>query len=113
MVAEMMRQFGSRPENIMVGIGPCLSKEANVSKDALQESLPEWKDFIHKISPNQVQVDLVGFTVQQLISIGVSTNNIEDGGVCTALHPDDFYSWSARQETERLGTIVGLRSLEA
>ena len=113
MVIEMMRQYGSQPENIMVGIGPCLSKEANIVKEAVQQSLPEWQDYVHELSPNEIQLDLVGFTVHQLTTIGVPAKNIEDGGACTALQPDDFYSWSARQEPERMGTIVGLRSLEA
>lgn len=113
MVVEMMRQFGSQPENIMVGIGPSLSKEANIVKDAVQESLPEWQGFVHSLSAREIQLDLVGFTVHQLKAIGVPAKNIEDGGVCTALQPDDFFSWSARQEAQRMGTIVGLRSPEA
>src|SRR5690606_1964597 len=108
MVVEMMRQYGSQPENIMVGIGPSLSREANIVKDAVQLSLPEWKDFIHPLSSHEYQLDLIGFTVHQLAAVGVPLNNIEDGGVCTALQADDFYSWSARQESQRMGTVVGL-----
>jgi polyphenol oxidase len=112
MVAEMMRSFGSLPENIMVGIGPCISKESNIVKGgAIQELLPEWEGFVERIDPEAVRVDLCGFAVKQLESVGVKEGNIEVGGVCTVQSPEDFYSASARQEKERMGTVVGLRSL--
>ena len=114
MVADMIRVYGSSPQNITIGIGPALSKESSIIKgSAVQQLLPEWQEFVTRIDDSQVQVDLVGFTIHQLKQIGVPEANIESGGICTAQEADDFYSASAREEPERMGTVVGLRNLVA
>lgn len=108
MIGAMTSQFGCEAKNIMVGIGPCLDKSANlVPRPAIQEQLPEWRQFLHT-EDEMVRVDLVGFTFKQLTQIGVVDVNIEVGGMCTALQPDEFFS-DRNGDRGRFATIIGRR----
>jgi YfiH family protein len=110
MIERMMLEFGSKPKNILIGIGPCLDKRANlVEPPILQASLPEWDRFLEK-EGDKVRIDLVGFTLHQLEQAGVPGINIEVGGVCTALEAEEFYScYIDPNERRRFGTLAGLR----
>lgn len=108
MIGTMVDRFGCQAENIMVGIGPCLDKSANlVPRPAVQEQLPEWRQFLHE-EDTQVRVDLVGFTVKQLMQMGVLEASIEVGGMCTAQQPDEFFS-ERNGDRGRFATIIGRR----
>ena len=75
----------------------------------MQELLPEWQGF-YVIEGEKVRLDMVGFTLKQLGLMGVPKANIEVGGLCTALHVDEFYScYDHALERGRCGTLVGLR----
>jgi YfiH family protein len=108
MIGAMVHRFGCQPENIMVGIGPCLDKSANlVPPPLVQEQLPEWRHFLHQ-EDELVRVDLVGFTLKQLLQVGVMEANIEVGGMCTAQQPEEFFS-DRNGDRGRFATIIGRR----
>jgi YfiH family protein len=108
MIGTMNARFGCEAKNIMVGIGPCLDKSANlVPRPAIQEQLPEWRQFL-RVEDEQVRIDLVGFTVKQLTTIGVMEANIEVGGVCTAQEPEEFFS-ARNGDRGRFATVIGRR----
>jgi YfiH family protein len=108
MIGAMVDRFGCQAENIMVGIGPCLDKSANLApKPLIQEQLPEWRQFLHQ-EDELVRVDLVGFTLKQLLQVGVLEANIEVGGMCTAQQPDEFFS-AHNGDRGRFATIIGRR----
>jgi YfiH family protein len=108
MIGAMVSQYGCEAKNIMVGIGPCLDKSANlVARPTVQEQLPEWRQFLN-VEDERVRVDLVGFVLKQLIQMGVMEANIEVGGMCTAQQPDEFFS-ARNGDRGRFATIIGRR----
>ena len=108
MVGAMVSQYGCDAKNILVGIGPCLDKSANlVARPAVQELLPEWRQFI-RIEDEVVRVDLVGFTLKQLGQMGIQEPNVEVGGICTAQQPDEFFS-ARNGDRGRFATVIGRR----
>jgi YfiH family protein len=108
MIGKMVSHYDCQPQNIMIGIGPCLDKSANlVARPAVQETLPEWREFLH-VENEMVRVDLVGCTLKQLLQVGVVEANIEVGGMCTAQQPDEFFS-ARNGDRGRFATIIGRR----
>ncbi len=108
MIGKMVSQYDCQPQNIMVGVGPCLDKSANlVARPAVQELLPEWREFI-RVEQEVVRIDLIGFTLKQLLQVGVVEANIEVGGMCTAQQPEEFFS-ARNGDKGRFATIIGRR----
>lgn len=108
MIGAMTSQYGCEAKNIMVGIGPCLDKSANlVARPAIQEQLPEWRQFLH-VEDEKVRIDLIGCTVKQLTQVGVMDANIEVGGMCTAQQPDELFS-ARNGDRGRFATVIGRR----
>lgn len=88
-VQEMRRVFGSKPENLLVGVGPSLG--------------PEHGQFIHyktelpeEFWPFQVRpeyFDLWAIARYQLEKCGILSHHIEIAQICTFANSEDFYSY--------------------
>lgn len=114
MIEKMIKEFGSRIENILVGIGPALCDQCDIQERPLaQESLSKWGGYLHPID-NKMRVENIRFCLDQLLKLGVQKKNIEVEGVCTKEHWDEFFSHEAAQEhgTEseegRLASVIGI-----
>ncbi|MBI5122964.1 peptidoglycan editing factor PgeF [Candidatus Roizmanbacteria bacterium] len=110
-VAEFIAQ-GSKPQDLIVGIGPCIRsccyEIAQDHKNKLIEK-PDWEQFIIE-RERRLFLDLPGVALHQLTSLQITKNNIEDGNYCTFEHEDVY---SRRKEGEDFGEIIGIIGIEA
>jgi copper oxidase (laccase) domain-containing protein len=83
-VMAMEREFGARPENLVVQLGPCIR--------------PPW-----------YEVDFAREIVRQAKEVGVGS--VVDCGICTATDPERYYSY--RREKGRTGRMLALLWREA
>jgi len=85
-VVEIMgEEYGTKPVDLVVGIGPC-------------------------IYPCCYEVDIPGQIQKQLLESGVLQNNIENSGICTFCHSEELYSFRAdKGKTGRFANIVMLK----
>ena len=99
---------GSKPQDISVGIGPCIRSccyditEEHVEK--LLKKFPEWKAHIIE-RKGKFFLDLPSIAISQLRSLGIAKDNIEDGDYCT-FQNDDVYS--CRRDGKDFGEIMGV-----
>ena len=77
--AAMAREFGTRPEDLVEQLGPCIR--------------PPW-----------YEVDFAAEIVRQAKAAGV--RSVEDCGICTAANPEQYYSY--RREKGRTGRMLAL-----
>jgi copper oxidase (laccase) domain-containing protein len=81
-IEQMAEKFGSDPANLIVQLSPC-------------------------IRPPHYEIDFAADIVEQCRAQGV--NEIHDNGVCTACHPDIYYSYRAEKgRTGRMLALLGL-----
>ena len=112
-VREMQSQFGSRPEDLVAAIGPCLGACCGeVGPEVVQtfreaghdpDSLAQW------FTPgrgDRFHLDLPLANRDQLIVAGVPAPQIHVSGLCTKSFPELFHSYRARKE--RAGRMVGI-----
>jgi len=140
-VGEMRRQFGSRPGNLRVAIGPCIRRccysvgpEVRAEFESqfayAQEVFEEVFDsnalhvrypllFLNQRAPghgepaSEIHLDLVEANRRQLLDAGLSENSITVVEGCTACDTARFFSHRAEfGKTGRMMAVIGIRSTE-
>ncbi len=116
-VAALARQFGSRPEDVLVGmapsIGPCCYE---VGPDVLEQfertpHVAETATFLPHVAgrSDRWMLDLQETNRQQLLAAGILPEHLEAMPICTSCRTDLFYSYRREQgKTGRFAVLVGL-----
>ena len=101
MVEALARRFGSRPEDLVVAIGPSIGPEAyEVGEDVVDAFAAAWPADVTRgtwwtagTSPGKFLIDLWTITRDQLGRAGVRPEHLHLAGLCTATHADVFHSY--------------------
>jgi len=95
-IEKMVFEFGCHPEEILVGIGPCISmKHFEVGKEVVltfEENLPQLGSHIKKKNSKKWHLDLTAMNRQLLTEAGILAKNIEVANLCTFSDPMHFFS---------------------
>lgn len=112
-IFKMQEMFNSKPEDMLVSIGPSIHKESYAVVNPLQKTSPEWKPFLLDTSSGETLIDLIGFNRLQLKEAGVLEQNINISEIDTAVSRNQFSHHRSVQTGEiegRFATVFGLRS---
>lgn len=111
----MKSEYGSKPENLIVAIGPCIHKESYIfSKEELTKRIPDekiFKGFIADLPDGRKSINLAGYNIEQMISAGIKKGNIEMSGIDTVKNEEFFSHYRSRLNGEpegRMMTVVGM-----
>jgi polyphenol oxidase len=97
-LSKMQSEFGSKMENIQIGIGPSISQE---KYEVGEEVYLQFKDnfetdtdliFKYDSNSNKYFPDLWLANKMQAMKMGVLEQNIEIAGICTFSNPEEFFS---------------------
>ncbi len=106
-VGVMQNRFGCSLRSIRAAIGPsigvCCYEVDGPVLAPLKRSFPYWADVVEDVKGTKAHLDLRGFNRRQLEETGVSPDRIETVNLCTACHPDLFYSY--RRDGPRTGRM--------
>lgn len=113
-VARMAERYGTRPADLVVGIGPSIGPCCySVGDEVVQEVAVAFGDTGGLVIPahdGPPRLDLWQANRQALLGAGVRPDNIELAGLCTACHSDRFFSHRAeRGRAGRFGAIIAMR----
>jgi purine-nucleoside/S-methyl-5'-thioadenosine phosphorylase / adenosine deaminase len=108
---ELMVARGSRPEQLLVAIGPHISSEAFEIGDEVAAELErasEARDAVLARPGQKPHADLSGILMAQLAALGVPARNIERVPGCTFSDAESFYSYrrDGRRSGRQLSAIV-------
>ena len=109
-VDEMRAHYGSRPEDLLVGIGPAISvKNYEVGPEVVAEvqaALDEPDDLLPRYGES-THFDLVAANHRSLEEAGV--RNIEEAELCTFENQQDWFSHrGSGKKTGRFGVLLAL-----
>lgn len=109
-VETMHEEYGSRPEDLVVGLGPAIGPCCYVVGQDVAASmgyaLPDWER-VMTAENGAWRFDLTGANAQQLQAAGV--RQIERAEICTACRHDEFFSHRADNGlTGRFAVVVHL-----
>lgn len=108
MVMKMQEQFGSKPSDLIVGIGPSISSDMFEVGDEVGDVFAKEGFNLDTISyrkpeTGKLHIDLWQANREQLLSLGVKEENIEVSGICTF---QDTNFFSARRQTINSGRMI-------
>lgn len=97
-VKKMTESYGSKPENILAGIGPgigrCCFETGKDVADAFFDKFGRWKDLTVKTSnKDKWFIDLKGLSERILTDSGLIPENIATANLCTCCRRDLFFSY--------------------
>jgi hypothetical protein len=112
-VSKLRRTFGVTPQDLIVGLGPCIGDccyEVDIKVvRSIKNSTSRWKEFIKPLKANRYSLDLVGLNVHQLLQAGVPQGSIVRVNACTACNSKIFFSHRAsRGKTGRQINLIQL-----
>jgi YfiH family protein len=111
-VEAMQKQFGSKPEDIIAGIGPSIGPDhyeigSNVITQVKKMFGRDSSNLLHN-NTGSINFDL--WTANNLLLEETGVRQSETAGICTACHLDDWYSHRAEKgRTGRFGAIIALK----
>ena len=111
-VSAMMEAFGSRPADIIAGLGPCIGpccyQVGTEVVELVKASFNHWQGLIRSQGDGSFHFDLWETNRLQLVERGVE--EIEVTQLCTACRTDEFFSHRAEKgRTGRFAVILGMR----
>ena len=119
-IEAMRERFGSRPEDLLAGVGPaiqsCCYQVNDVVYDAFQRD-PRARDnatFVQRADANAdgvpaLYLDVTESNARQMLAAGVRADHLEVAPHCTGCAADLFYSHRKRPHADgRFGVVIGL-----
>lgn len=107
-VIAMTRFYGSRPEDVLVGIGPSIGPtEFEVGPEVVGEfrdAFPQHPELFVELGEGKALVDLWRANSLMAMRAGVAESNIVVSGWCTVSHPQLFFSH--RRDRGRTGRLL-------
>ena len=114
-VKQLCDRFGARPESLYIAIGPgiggcCYEVDAGSARP-FRARFPDQEGVIRPSRPGHVYLDLQRANLVQLHAAGVPSTRIWAANLCTACHPEWFYSW--RRDGAQTGRMLNVIMLDA
>ncbi len=101
-VLQLKSRFGSKPENLIVGIspslGPCCAQFINFETE-LPRSFLEFQ-----VRP--LYFDLWEVARRQWMEAGVLPHHLQISGICTCCNQEDYFSYRREKPTGRHATVI-------
>ena len=100
-VQKMAVEFGSRPQDLIAGIGPCICRKCYEVDEFVADKIrevfaeEEMKQFLFPGRADHYQLDLPAMNRLILETAGIPANQISDSGHCTCCEADRFFSHRA------------------
>ncbi len=109
----MKTAHGSNPKDLLAGIGPSIcAQHYQVGMDVIgqvEQAFGHNPEVLTARIGEKAQLDLWQANRQILIDCGLPEDHIEVAGVCTAEHPQDWYSHRGEQgKTGRFAAVLAL-----
>jgi len=106
--------YGTRPENLAVGlgpaIGPCCYEVDGPCVQPFRERFANWRQFVSSgAEPGKYWLDLLTANRLDAQGAGIPATAIHQHGECTACHTDRWFSYRREGQTGRMITLAMLR----
>lgn len=108
----MLEAYGSRPADIVAGLGPCIGpccyQVGTEVIEAVRAKFNPWRGLLRPQGDGSLHFDLWEANRRQLAELGIA--DIEVSQLCTACRTDEFFSYRAEGgHTGCFAVVLGMR----
>ena len=105
-IEHMAARFGTRPKDIVAGVGPSLGPCCAEFIHYEKEIPPHLHGY--RTAKDGVLFDFRKMSADQMVQKGVKAAHIELMDICTKCRPDLFYSYRRERVTGRFASVIGI-----
>ncbi|QSZ42446.1 peptidoglycan editing factor PgeF [Sulfurimonas aquatica] len=110
-VSSLAKEYNSKPENIIVSIGPSIKSCCyEVGSEIYDEAKLLNLEYSIQIRDEKYYLDISTILHKQLLSAGVKEKNIEISTECTCCLREKYYSYRAENKTGRFCGLIYLNA---
>lgn len=110
----MQKVYGSRPEDILAGMGPgiggCCYEVDALCIEPFKKNYTGWARFVKKSPSGKFMLDLFAANTEDARMAGLDPKNISQTGLCTSCEVGRFFSYRREGNTGRMMTVAMLSS---
>ncbi len=92
-ISQMVAEYGTNPHDIIAVIAPAIGSCCYEISDEIASYFHEYPESIHRKKADSVYIDIKSINRAQLISMGVSKEQIEMSDICTACQSQEYFSY--------------------
>jgi polyphenol oxidase len=106
----LMEKLNCKTENILVGIGPGIRACHFEIKEDTLHNYKKYPEFILQ-KEDRLFVNLAGIIQQQILTMGIQKENIEDSMLCTFCLEEKYFSYrrDKPENVEAMLAYIGLK----
>ncbi len=110
-IESMVHRFGSKPSDIVAVVAPAIGGCCYEVGEDVAEHFIEYTDAIEDVGDGKYMLDLPMINRLQLLSVGLTRENIQMSGICTSCSVNEFFSYRREQGCSgRFMSIIGMLS---
>jgi polyphenol oxidase len=107
-IESMEREYNSKSEEILVGVGPSITAMCyEIGSDLATHLMTHYGDFIFR-KEDKYYFDAPSLAYDQLRIAGVHVDHIEHFNICNHCHTNEFYSYRQDNSTGRFAAFITL-----
>ncbi|MDO8498501.1 MAG: polyphenol oxidase family protein [bacterium] len=112
-IKSFKQHFESNPQKLLVHIAPSIGPCCYIKQNTKEvEANPKWHPYLKK-ADDGISIDLWNFAQDQLVSLGIKQENIENSKICT-YHSNQYFSnrkFNVENLSQdfRFATVLGLK----
>ncbi|MBV8865017.1 MAG: peptidoglycan editing factor PgeF [Acidobacteriaceae bacterium] len=103
-VNKLREEYGSRPDDLYVAIGPCIRRCCYEVSPSLAELFIRWPGSVQNPPRSKPSLDLAEANRRQMLDAGVPRTQVFDCALCTSCLADRFFSF--RREPGNPGRML-------
>jgi len=112
-ILAMKWEYGCRPKDLVVGMGPgiggCCYEVDQACLELFAKKIPYASPFVKKKKHGKFLLDLFAVNIQQALDAGLLFDNIFQSGECTFCSPLNHFSYRREGQTGRILTFIMLQ----
>lgn len=117
-ISTIQKAFGSKPNDMLAGIGPCICQSHYQVGSDMKRSfaliLPQYilKQVMFEQKEGKILLDLKTIAKQQLLGVGLQERNIEVSQECTFELSDKYFSYRRDKSdpVEAMVAVIGIKN---
>lgn len=108
-VKTMQKEYGSKPEDIIVSIGSAIGVCCYEVGKEIHEASHEEFGYAFEKRDGSYYLDVNRIILSQLQECGIKQEHIDNSGICTACNTHDYFSYRAEGQTGRFAGVLMLK----